>query len=436
MNSTIYTGRLMSRIVLSSLALAIAAAWAVHAQSAVKAEIFPGSFEAIKAPDCISPSFYYSPFSTGKQYRDPTYNGVRYNQWFMLLRWQDWPQTAYINYNMGPFTGLHGVSSPGQWGYYPESSSGTPGAQVNCYDASMLLNSWTTPHRPIVGGGYNDMYGYAWQSGARPKPFVKNGVRTHLVLQGSLGVNIYWPTAPNPAAPTDFNVRTVDRTLASAQLGFFAYVRDTRPGYEYLPPIAIIAGAYDSQWEPALHDPGVIGIDYNASMTQQFKSQLPNWFQNDNSSEGVWFASASISRASTNTQLLVDTYYTQMPDGQSNGTMMPVWGNGYPARPFFRAHISAENMEEIARRIDTACDFQNRLPNGKECLARGYSQNATDYELEYAGVIGETAILNELSVTDTYDYAPWQWTLNDHYKRQVSLGASIYGIGIYRGIPN
>src|SRR5258708_2751161 len=112
-----------------------------------------GTFETIKDPSCIS-----SPeFSTGEQYNDSN-NGILYDQWFMLARWQanepDFVSNS-VSYDVGTFTALH--SAPYQRGVAPENSNGTSAVQLSCYDGGMLINSWSTPPRPVVGGGYNDM---------------------------------------------------------------------------------------------------------------------------------------------------------------------------------------------------------------------------------------------------------------------------------------
>lgn len=35
----------------------------------------------------------------------------------------------------------------------------------------MLINTWSIPHRQVVGGGYNDMFGYQWGVGSEPNAF-------------------------------------------------------------------------------------------------------------------------------------------------------------------------------------------------------------------------------------------------------------------------
>jgi hypothetical protein len=408
-------------IVRVALAAATAIAWMNAEAGYMGSTQYPGTFQPIQEPVCVQP-LYASPFTEGKQYNDPYNNGVVNGQYFMLMRWQDY-SAGSVSYDLGRWTGLHNVPQSGQFGRIPENTAGSPGAQANCYDAGMLLNTWETPHRPVIGGGYNDMYGYSWGVGSNVRPFIQNGVKTDLVLQANLGVSTYVPSKPDPNHPDQ---RITTTTAGSGQLVFFAYVRDTTGS---LPPIAIIAGAYDSQFGGFA---GNIDIDYDSALSSAFKSNpsLSQWFANDNSNSGVWFATGPVSMSPTNTNQYINTWYTA---GEDNAALQPVDMNGAPSMPFFRAHVSWQNMANIITGIkNSPCP----TPNGMTCLSKGYSTDPADYELVYAGVIAETTVANERAPNSSFDASPTNWVVDDQNKWQVSLGAHIYALGFYRAVPN
>ncbi len=403
-------------------------------------EQYPGTFEAIKEPSCLNPAFSWNGWTVGEQYRDPN-NGLAAFQgtWSMLARWQgnDFVSSP-VSYDMGRWTGLHVQN---QRGYQPETAAGSPGVQVNCLDSGMLINTWAAPHRPIVGGGYNDMWGYTWPAGSRPRPFWKNNAPTDLILQANVGINLFRPTSPQD------NHQAANTSVASAQAAFFAYVRDT--AHPDLPPIALLATTHDSRFaHPSNFDTGGVNVwerdgfasfDYSNYDTQTAVSQYPAFFAPGQTGEGVWFTSAVISKSNNNQNPFVSIYYT---DGELLSSMAPVDNGGAPPLPFFRAHISAANLVNSVQAIKSKpCPAPRGCPNRVSAYPGGaYSENPADYEVEYAGFIAETTLRNPATDGPDTNYhaglEDGQWTPNDITKNQVSFGLRAYAFGVYRGIPN
>jgi hypothetical protein len=305
------------------------------------APVAAATFEAIKGPACIDSAYAAGlSFSKGEQYND-TNNGVLADRWFMLARWQGQSEQNFVSnnviYDIGAFTGLHGAY---QRGVSPERSDGTAGVQLKCYDAGMLINTWTVPHRPVVGGSYNDMLGYWFSPSLRVSPFKKNGLDTDLVLQANIAV-------PN------FNrVRNTTRTEALAgQVGFFAYLRDTT--HPASPPIAIIASTHMSNMSllPGYLQRGSVGYDYSGAMTNAAKSDptISYWFANTpTNGYGVWFTSAPI--ADANDHRYVTKVYSQ---GDLQSDMQDVSDLSTPLL-FWRAHITPSNLINIVTDINAA----------------------------------------------------------------------------------
>jgi hypothetical protein len=96
---------------------------------------------------------------------------------------------------------------------------------------------------------------------------------------------------------------------------------------------------------------------------------------------------------------------------------------------FFRAHVTFENMQNVITSINGLCNC-------------GYSTDPSSYALQYAGVIAETRIRSEIrekynfAPTSQFDVSATNWIPNDQAKDQVSFGAHVYAMGIYRGVPN
>jgi hypothetical protein len=384
------------------------------------------AFETIKDPVCISdPVTAAQSFSTGEQYNDPN-NGILLDRWFMLSRWQGENEQDFVNnivsYDFGKFTGLYGAF---QRGVAPERSDGSAGVQLSCYDIGMWINTWTVPYRPINGGGYNDMFGYAFSSPNQVRPFIKDGVPTELVLQGNVGVPWFdrWNRPGSSGA-------------IHGQVTFFAYLRDTaHPSYA---PIVVIAATHGSNLaeEPYLTH-GLVGWDYSAADTDTFQDGPHGyWFTSSPpGSSGVWFASAPINSA--NNQRYVTTRYTQ---GQLTQDLAIVKvENPNPPMPFWRAHISPQNLINIVTDINghTCSPACPPRPPG------GYSSLPGDWVLEYAGVIAEARVVPADLFSDNWDASRFNWggdyfgptPYSDQTRDHVVLGVRINAPGIYRYYP-
>ena len=317
---------------------------------------FDGAFEPIARPRCYEADTYDG-FRVGGQYLDPG-NGVIYGMHSMLVRWQE-----------------------------PDAFAGVA---VECTDFAMTIDTRRIAHRPIEGGGYNDMYGYAWPPGSRPRPFVKDGLPTHLVLQANVAVSSWLPTKPDGSS---------NASDTSADSCLFAYLRDKHEGHESLHPIAILA---------CTHHAGVPLVHAQAPATAAFDYI-----------EGVWFGAGIISNDPANNRAFVSTYYT----AASTRGLSPFGPVADPDIPFFRAHIRPEDWIELVEAIEA-----DECPFG--CPARGYSTDPADYELEYAGLLVEAAIRN-----DRYDVSATEWIANDPAKPQVKFSVHGRGLGIYRALP-
>lgn len=407
-----------------------AALLAASASHAAYLGTFSGTFESIQDPVCYT---LYGAFSVGGQYLDAN-NGVTDYEHSMLARWQgDNFVTNSVGYDMGRWNGAH--ITP-QRGYQPESPSlASGGASVYCVDFGMLLNTKFNAHRPIVGGGYDDMYGYSWPAGSGPRPFTKNGSPTHLVLQANVGLASYDVTGPGGGR---------DLTQGSGQVALFAYLRDTT--HPFLPPIVILAATHayngSNSTVPGLDScsPGCIAaFDYNQVISAAAAPAYPAWLSGMDSDSGVWFVTGPISVDPSNHNDFVSTYFT---DGQTSVISTSATdAGGNPSMPFFRAHIRPEDW------VNTINAIANHPCAGKpHCPDKGYSTIPADYELAYAGLIAETTIIRDnmglnadgtaaLPSNPDFDTSPSVWMANDSTKPQVILGVHGNALGIYRGIP-
>jgi len=315
------------------------------------------------------PSSSSNLFTTGQQYVDPG-NGVLQDSWSMLVRWQDGAKTigntgwisSLLDYNAGTYTGYTPPSPYYQWqrGYQPESqAAATPGVQLHCFDAGMILNSWYTPHnQSVVGGGFNDIYGYAWSSAAQHWAFTQltfnsSGqpvwVSKELVLQGTLSVpamNVFsgtlqsngtysWTQSPNPNALN-----------GPGQFGFFAYLVDTT--HPSLHPIALVFDAFATG----------VGASYSCPTKGSVSYDYAN---------GVWFGSGGFCNTDISTVRYTAGLTTQNFFGPT----------------FYRIHVTPQNWINLINRI-------NSSTCGANCPATGYSTNPSSYKLQYMGVIAET----------------------------------------------
>ncbi|MCP3062918.1 hypothetical protein LXT21_29445 [Myxococcus sp. K38C18041901] len=352
-------------------------------------------------------------FTTGGQYLDPN-NGVRQDAWSMLMRWQGNIASTPVSYNVGTFTGLSVPSPFSSWqrGQQPESASGTPAAQVYCYDAGMLLNSWTSPKTHVEGGGYNDMFGYAWSPANRPRPFslftTRNGVLgtwpTEFVLQGNMTVPLVtgWNTSDGGATWNGLSNPGPGDILNSgaAQLSMFAYLRDT--AHPNLRPIGVLGGVYANN-VPASPCPangrGNVGFDY------------PN---------GAWFTGNAL----CNTDLSTVRY-----------TGATTTHSQFSDLRFFRVHYTRQNLINLVQRINNqqcASDAAgNLLANscncptpGVSCPPTGYSTNPDDYVVEYTGVLAEIVQCNPTQGCDTVIT-----------NRQISMTSRVNGYGAFWYVP-
>jgi hypothetical protein len=373
-----------------------------------------GVFFPIKEWECIN-GWSFDGWSVGEQYRDGN-NGVPDDKWSMLVRWQG-PTTGstfvsqYLNYDMGTLTGVYGGA---QRGRLPQNGADSPGVQVNCADVGMVLNSWATPHRPIVGGGYNDMWGYKWSSQNQVRPF-SNG--NELVLQGNLQVTGYHPYGEH----------------ANGGLHFFAYLRD---GTTNLPPIAVLGTAYSSNFTSNDLTNGYLSFDYtqgNTSgslasadfMSAKASQVFPSWSISPDAI-GVWFAVGPISMSPANTQPYVTTRQTT---GQLSDPLQPgAWK--YPLE-FWRVHITPENMAAIVSAINShPCsgppDCPERISQGSK-----YSTRMSDYFLEYGGVIAETTVRDYLFDPTKIDTNYENWVYADSSKSQVGMAVRVNGFSFF-----
>lgn len=356
-------------------------------------------FQAIKDPECLTN--VSSKFTVGGQYVDSG-NGVLNNSYSMLVRWQG---NNFINnsvtYNVSNYTGFSfnhtspfsapyvGSISNWQRGVQPEDTNGSPAVQLYCNGGGMLINTWSIPHREVIGGGYNDMFGYQWGSGSEPRAFkmidsygqkIRN---TDLIVQADIAVpEIYTYSGPvNTAIPP--------YPTPMQQVSLYAYVIDTT--HPTLPPIALIEFTHDRH---AATSDDVISCDYK---------------------QGVWFASGSTTYS---------TKYVTHDPASTNSIVLPA-SKLSPSDPtlFFRMRITPANMTAIAGDINGASSSLKSL-----CPATGYSTNPDDYIVKYAGIIAELTVFDQR-------YGPYIGTPSapDYSKDQGSMGVNFYNLGIYRG---
>jgi len=339
-------------------------------------------------------------FTTGQQYVDPS-NGVLKDRWSMLVRWQGNPSVGNtqwvsdsLSYNLGTYTGYTPPLPYSAWerGYQPESqASATPGVELHGCDAGMLLNSWQTPHAglPVVGGGFNDMYGYAWSN----PPYAFKALKTNpsgvfywvssdLVLQGKLAVpqiGAYRGVLTNGTWQwSNANIRQ-SWTYGTIGYSLFAYIVDTT--HPNLHPIAILATAYingsqTSDVACANWSFGNIAFDYAPPVSP-------------NGTFGVWFASVPFCTTDISTA-----------DPTSAASTVDTSAN----LAFYRIHITPGNLTAIVNRINGlhcgggtgqgTCKEQGveNPPDcvpGSTCPANGYSTDPSVYKVQYVGVLGE-----------------------------------------------
>lgn len=398
-----------------------------------------GTFETIKDPSCIGAAQAPGSFSAGEQYRDSN-NGILLDKWFMLSRWQadesDFVSNS-VAYNIGAWTGL---TAPYQRGVNPESSAGSPGVQLSCYDSGMLINTWGTPHRPVVGGGYNDMIGYAFSTSQRPTPFIKNSFPTDLVLQADVAVPLWnkWNNT-HPSPGQNYGI--------AGQVGLYAYLKDlSNPSY---PPIVVAAMTHMTNLLDTAAPPGtgvgqrehyryrgLVSYDYSGAMTNAARTGAQSyWFTSTPANgSGIWFVSAPIS--SMNDQRYVTRNYSV---GDLLADQSTVYNTSTPLT-FWRAHITRTNMQNIVTDInaEAVAAVAAGCSTCPPAPPSGYSTNPNNWVLEYAGVISEVTL-----ASPQYDASRTSWggdpagptPYNDTSKDQAVIGVHVYAPGIYRYYP-
>ncbi|HMG12111.1 MAG TPA: hypothetical protein VK571_02970 [Gemmatimonadaceae bacterium] len=371
-------------------------------------------------------------FRTGQQYLGAN-NGVLQDSWSMLVRWQDATKTVGpthwtsnpLNYDAGTYTTYTPPTPYSNWqrGYQPESqAAATPGVQLHCFDAGMILNSWYTPHSGdpsgptpqersgiVEGGGFNDMYGYAWGAGNRPYAFKQliagNWVPSDLVLQGLLAVpalQTYEGTLSNGtwswASVSDIN--NLNTFSGSGQLDFFAYIQDT--SHPSLHPIALIAGVYgngpSSNFQCATPPAtGNIGMDYPT---------------------GVWFGSTAI----CNTDISTANY----TGGFTSNTLSP-------NLTFYRIHYTTKNLRNLVSRINASTNCKS---------VNCYSSDPSVYTVQYIGVIAETEPCTHTIGSPVVIHCstnlrdPNQGGYLPNKDGQIGMVAKISGVSAYAYTPN
>jgi len=317
------------------------------------------------------PSSSANLFTTGQQYA-ATGNGVLQDSWSMLVRWQDSVNTigntswinSLLDYNAGTYTGYTPPTPYYQWqrGYQPESQAAeTPGVQLHCFDAGMILNSWYTPHnKTVVGGGFNDMYGYAWSPNKQRWAFTMltfdtNGravwVPRELVLQGTLSVpdmKVFSGTKLSNGTYSWVQDANPNALSGPGGFGFFAYLKDTT--HPSLHSIALVFDAFASG----------VGAPFACSSIGNVSSDYAN---------GVWYGSGGFCTTDISTVRYTAGVTTQAFFGPT----------------FYRIHITPQNWTNLINRI-------NSSTCGTSCPATGYSPNPNVYKLEYVGAIAETSL--------------------------------------------
>jgi hypothetical protein len=297
----------------------------------------------------------------------------------MLVRWQD-PQITIgptrwianpLGYDLGAYTTYSTPAAHALWqrGYQPERAiDATPGVQLDCFDAGMVINTWYTAHAGnpagatatersgiVEGGQFNDMYGYAWSAPNRPyafrQPRSSGWVASDLVLQGLLTVpavqtfdGTYASGAWSFAPVAD--VDALDTLSGSAQLDFFAYLSDaTHPD---LKPIALIAQLYGNGPAEFFQCPpsglGIVRKDYAA---------------------GIWYGATPLCSTDISSMEYTGGYSTNRRSSDLT---------------FYRVHYTPDNLRHLIARI-----------NGPNCSANCYSADPNAYVLQYMGVIAEIA---------------------------------------------
>jgi hypothetical protein len=326
-------------------------------------------------------------FTTGGQYLESS-NGVLQDSWSMLNRWQGSNMLNPVSYDGGAWTDLTTPAPHSAWqrGFQPESAAAaTPLTQLHCFDAGMIINTWHNPHVPVLGGAFNDMYGYAWSPARRPHAFQQIhwwGVGpAELVVQGTLAVPGFdgFNQNPNGTWSAATNMNDV-MSFGSGQYALFVYIRDT--AHPLLHPIALLATAFANgiglgQYTCPADGKGAIGSDY---------------------ANGVWYANTGFCTSDVAT-IRYTGGFTQ--------------GSPFAAPTFYRVHYTPQNLINLVNRI-------NASSCGSSCPQTGYSVLPSDYVVEYAGVIAEVSPCDKT--------AGCQTTVTDN---NVGLAVKASNVGVF-----
>lgn len=296
------------------------------------------SFTRLAQQECLSEDDVS--YTIGEQYVDTANNGVPDDRWSMLTRWQ----------------GFKGHQS-----------------FVNCNGGEIAINTWQVPHRLILGGGYNDMFGYSWNLSSAPSAFMDSPFReSDLIVQA-------YVTVPRLITHLGNHQRQVGPVV---NITLFAYIIDiTHPN---LHPIAVIGLSHSNF---VTDYPGFIGADYP---------------------DGVWFSSFPLHRE-TRWNTLDPFGHETVNIGNSSWQM--------DTEHFIRMRVSPQNWR------NTIADI-NSSPCGA-CPQNGYSTDVRNYKVKYAGIIAEVS---------TWDNS--EGTQGDKTFDQVNLGLVWKWLGIYRRVEN
>ncbi len=378
------------------------------------------------------------PINGGKQYTQgyPT-NGVPQDSWSALYRWQgqlgspgsyaDWQMSAFtpVLWDIGRYTGLT-VTPPNWWTttqmgrvgqQYPSfdpSDYAMPGVQAYCGQAGMLMNTWWTPHIPVVGGTPNDMFGYAWSTSNQPLAFKQGSENAELVLEANVAMTGWAPYAVTSDA------------YAGAYIALFVYLRDTTDASR--PAFGVLA---------AVHGTG----NQSSYLANGIGPTLD--YCNSASDCGGWFVSAPITSASGESppnKPSAEKWITIRNNitGKLSSTETQVhWSpffdqNNIPAEQYFRVHITRSNLKNMVDQFNSVSCPAAHCP-------RGYSDNPDHYKVEYAGVIMELLHGNQWGIDWAYSRPyPWYdgyWTENDANKDQVAVAGRMSSVRVSRYVP-
>lgn len=295
------------------------------------------SFTLLKQQVCINEN--EAAYTVGQQYVDQN-NGVPDDQWSMLTRWQ----------------GFKGHQS-----------------FVNCESGELNINTWQIPHHYVVGGGYNDMFGYSWSSAGAPSAFMDTPFK-----QADLILQVY-ATVPKLLQHLGTGPRSVTPVV---NITLFAYLVDVT--HPELHPIAVLGLiAQNNQ----ISTGGGHGYDYPG---------------------GVWFSYFSLDAHSRYNEY---DDFGNVSHFIDNNTLRNIEEN------FYRMRVSPQAW------INTITDINNDPCT--DCPAKGYSLDPKNYKLKYGGIIAEVS---------TWDIS--EGTLGDLNKDQINLGVQFRYLGIYRRVVN